>query len=134
MVIRVQASESSFRGDWVEGGIDDVVVSYLVCSGGAPEPVDDLTADLLQEDIVLLWTEPASEGGVDRYVVYRSDDPAVEGDSLAGTGGQAYTDAGAAGNAGVNYYYSVKAVNGGGLKSEHSNRVGEFDRQLSTAP
>ena len=134
MVIRVQASEGPLRGDWVEGGIDDVVISYLVCSGGAPEQIDDLTAELLQGDIVLEWTEPAGEGGVDRYVVYRSDNPEAEGDSLAGTAGTGYTDAGAAGDAGVNYYYTVKAVNGGGLKSEHSNRVGEFDRQLLTAP
>ena len=134
MVIRVQASESSVSGDWVEGGIDDVVVSYLVCSGGTPEAVDDLTASLRGGDIVLQWTEPASEGGVDRYVIYRSSDPAAEGDSLGSTGGNSYTDEGAAGDAGVNYYYMVKAVSGGGLKSEHSNRVGEFDRQLLTVP
>jgi len=134
MVIRVQASESPLRGDWVEGGIDDVVVSYLVCSGGAPEAVDDLTASLLENDIVLQWTEPPSEGGVDHYIVYRSADPVLAGDSLAGIGGTSYTDAGAAGDAGVNYYYTVKAVGGGGLKSEHSNRVGEFDRDVMTMP
>jgi len=134
MVIRVQASEGPLRGDWVEGGIDDVVISFLVCSGGAPEAVGDLTASLVEGDIVLEWTEPAGEGGVDRYVVYRSGNPVAEGDSLAGTGGTSYTDAGAAGDTGVNYTYTVKAVGAGGLKSEASNRVGEFDCQLITQP
>jgi hypothetical protein len=134
MVIRVQASEGPPKGDWVEGGIDDVVISAVECIGGPPEAVDDLTADLLEGDIFLGWTEPVSESGVDRYVIYRSSDPVVEGDSLADTGGNSYIDAGAAGDAGMNYYYTVKAVSGGGLKSEHSNRVGEFDGELMTTP
>jgi hypothetical protein len=134
MVIRGQASEGPLHGDWVEGGIDDVLISYLVCSGGAPGAVDDLSAELLEGDIVLQWTEPVSESGVDRYVIYRSGDPAAEGDSLAGTSGTGYTDLGAAGDAGQNYFYTVKAVSGGGLKSEASNRVGEFDRELMMVP
>jgi hypothetical protein len=133
MVIRVQASESPVDGDYVEGGIDDVFISRVECAG-PPEAIDDLAIDLLEGDIYLWWTEPYSEGGVDSYVVYRSTSPGSLGDSLAGTTGIDYTDEGAAGNTGSNYYYTVKAVDGGGLKSGESNQVGEFDCGLINAP
>jgi hypothetical protein len=42
-----------------------------------------------------------------------------------------YTDAGAAGVVGTNYYYIVKAVDALGRKSAESNKVGEFDHSLS---
>ena len=53
------------------------------------------------------------------------------GDSLAGTTEADYTDGGAAGDTGTNYYYTVKAVGGGGLKSGESNQVGEYDCVLT---
>jgi hypothetical protein len=135
MVIRVQASESPPEGDYVEGGIDDVFISWVNCASGPPEAIGDLAAHLVKDDISLHWTEPYSEGGVSHYVIYRSTDAAAEGDSLGGTGGSSYLDAGAAGNAGANHFYTVRAVDSGGLKSEHSNRVGEFDRELlDTSP
>ena len=85
------------------------------------ETVDELTVNY-------------SEGGVDRYVVYRSTSAGTEGDSLAGTADGEYTDVGAAGDTATSYYYTVKAVGSGGLKSEGSNQVGEFDRSLVNAP
>jgi C1A family cysteine protease len=118
----------------IESLIDDFIVSTLTCSSNPPEAIDDLAAHMLEGDIVLQWTEPASEGGVDRYVVYRSTDVAIPGDSLAGTASPSYTDPGAAGDTGTNYYYTVKAVGSGGLKSEASNKTGEFDVDLINAP
>ncbi len=132
MVIRVQASESPANGDYVEGGIDDLLISYVKCTAGPPEAIDDLGVQLVEGDIFLHWTEPFSEGGVERYVIYRSTDAASSGDSLAGTSDIIYTDVGAGGNVGENYFYMVKAVDG--LKSEASNQVGEFDVDLLNAP
>jgi hypothetical protein len=126
----------STDGGWRYCGwnIDDIRLSAFECSGGPPEAIDDLTCELAESDIFLHWTEPNSEGGVSYYVVYRSSDPEAAGDSLAGTTGANYTDVGAAGDAGTNYYYTVKAVDGGGLKSAQSNKVGEFDADLINAP
>jgi hypothetical protein len=68
---------------------------------------------------------------VDRYVIYREDDPAVEpADSIGFTAGTAYTDPGAAGATGTNYTYIVRAASDAKGKSAPSNRVGEFDIDL----
>jgi hypothetical protein len=119
----------STDGGWRYCGwnIDDLQLVAFSCVGGPPEAIDDLTASLLQGDIVLNWTEPNSEGGVSGYIVYRSTDSAAAGDSLDSTSDITYTDTGAAGDSGTNYYYTVKAVDGGGQKSLESNKVGEFD-------
>jgi hypothetical protein len=110
--------------------IDDIQLVAFECVGGPPEAVDDLAIDLLKNDIHLYWTEPFAEGGVDHYVVCRSTDPDVPGDSLAGTADTEYTDVGAAKNTAINYYYTVQVVDGGGQKSLDSNKVGEFDMNL----
>ena len=130
--VRFEASDLN-DGSVVEAGIDDFAVSTFSCASFPPDAVDDLTAQLLEDDIFLQWTEPNSDSGVDRYVVYRSTDAVSPGDSLAGTSSPDYTDPGAAGGTAANYYYTVKAV-GSGLKSEESNRVGEFDREVLNAP
>jgi hypothetical protein len=72
--------------------------------------------------------------GVVYYVVYRSTAITSLGDSLAGTIDTTYTDLGAAGIVGTNYFYVVKAKDAAGNKSEESNKVGEFDRGLINAP
>jgi hypothetical protein len=130
--VRFEASDLN-DGSVVEAGIDDFSVAAFSCTASPPDAVDDLAAQMLEGDIVLQWTEPGSEGGVDRYVVYRSSDPLASGDSLAGTSNSAYTDPGAAGSTGANYYYTVKAVSNG-LKSEASNMAGEFDIELINGP
>jgi hypothetical protein len=134
MVIRVQASEGPPQGDIVEGGLDDFLISFVQCAEDPPEAVNDLAIGFDKGDIRLWWTEPFSEGGVDRYVVYRSTAVGSPGDSLAGTTATTYTDVGAAGVMGTNYYYTVKAADGAGRKSEESNKVGEFDCGLINAP
>jgi hypothetical protein len=44
-----------------------------------------------------------------------------------------FTDPGAAGSTGTNYYYVVRAVDDGQAKSTDSNQVGEFNRELGTS-
>jgi hypothetical protein len=131
--VRFEASDLN-AGSVVEAGIDDFLVSSFSCVSSPPEAVDDLAINLSEGDVYLWWTEPYSEGGVDRYVVYRSTSSGSLGDSLAGTTESDYTDGGAIGDTGTNYYYTVKAVGSGGLKSEGSNQVGEFDCGLINAP
>jgi hypothetical protein len=105
--------------------IGDPTLRINVCS--PPVAVDDLTGILSKEDICLQWTEPFSECGVSRYVVYRSDLAGSLGDSLAGTADTVFIDPDVAG---TNCYYTVKAVDPAGQKSEGSNQVGEFNRDL----
>ena len=98
-----------------------------------PEAVDDLASTKSAGDIVLTWSPVSQDTAgnpltVDRYVIYRDDDPAVEpSDSIGVTAGADYTDPGAAGSTGVNFYYVVRAVSDAKGKSAPSNRVGEFD-------
>jgi hypothetical protein len=98
----------------------------------APPPVTDLAIGLRHDDIFLSWS-PSPEESVTRYVVYRQTDseflPAPQ-DSIGGTADTAYFDLGAAGTAGTNYYYAVKAVNGTGQKSDPSGIAGEYDIHL----
>jgi len=84
-------------------------------------------------DMYLDWTDYCGQEGVDHYVIYRSTMADVKGDSLAGTTDGWYTDAGAAGTVGTNYFYTVEVVDGVGSRFD-SNQMGEFDKDLITAP
>jgi len=112
---------------WIYGSSGDLT---------SPEAIDDLAINLadgsksLSGNMYLSWGEPYDESGISRYVVYRSTDPSVTGDSIAGALDTTYTDAGAAGDTLSNHFYIVKAVDAAGNRSVESNRVGEFDRQL----
>jgi hypothetical protein len=115
--------------------IDDLQLIAFDCeSGDPPQAIDDLTCQLEKSDIYLSWTEPYADKGVTQYVVYRGADADASGDSLAGTSDTFYSDVGAAGDAGTNYFYTVKAVDSIGQKSEDSNKVGEIDLDLINAP
>ncbi len=98
----------------------------------APPPVTDLTVQKCADDLVLTWTSPEAKTII-RYVIYRDTDsdfvPAPD-DSIGGTADTSYTDAGAVGGSSTGYYYAIKAVSDSGGKSEPSNCVGEFDRDL----
>ncbi len=108
-------------------------------SGGAgspPQPVDDLVAMIIDGaksssgNILLVWTEPYSESGVDYYVIYRSTAPETEGDSLATSSAAQYIDADVLGDVLTNHYYTIRVVDLEGRKSSSSNSVGEFERGL----
>jgi|GEM_PF-1956877 len=100
-----------------------------------PNAVADLSSHLIESDIHLEWSAVTADTtgakeGVSHYVVYRSTDPgfsADPADSLAAVTETHYQDAGTAGGVGTDYYYIVRAVDYGGLKSENSATVGEFD-------
>ncbi len=107
-------------------------------SDAPPAAVTDLASHKSGGDIVLTWSAVTSDTlgqpeTVDEYVIYRDTDPAiVPGDSIGATAGTAYTDPGAAGTSGTNYYYAVRAADDAGAKSTPSGPVGEFDRQVLT--
>jgi len=99
----------------------------------APSTIGDLTIDLSKNDIVLGWSHSADNMAIDYYIVYRVTQPYFEptaGDSIAGSKGNSYTDPGAAGTVGTNYFYLVKATDPSRNLAEDSNRVGEFDSQM----
>ena len=107
-----------------------------ISSGAPPAAVNDLASFKSGPDIVLTWTPVTTDTlgnpeTIDGYVVYRNSDPAViPGDSIGTATSPEYTDPGAAGSTGTNYFYVIKAVDDGQAKSEPSNTVGEFDRGL----
>jgi len=97
-----------------------------------PETIGDLDVKLAGGDIFLHWTEPYDNVGVASYVIYRNTEATSSGYSLDDTSDTTYTDIGTAGDVSTNYYYTVRAVDGAGNKSKESNKVGEFDRNLSS--
>jgi len=128
--------------DWVEVLTDDTTtVDFALYQHGMdafpPEAIDNLTIALengsksTAGDMRLWWTEPFDSVGIDRYVVYRSMVPDSLGDSLIGTWDITYLDVGTAGDVDTNYFYTVKAVDAAGHKSDESNWVGEFDLSLT---
>jgi len=139
MQIRFEASDLS-SGSVVEAGIDDFWAATVWCQS-PPEAVGDLNAVLAgygsgspDPDIRLTWTEPASESGLDHYVIYRSTDPGGTMDSLAALSDTTYLDPGAGGDPAGNFYYLVRAVDALGRKGPVSGRVGEFDVEVINVP
>jgi len=125
--------------NWYNDTLTTQVQSKMVADLTPPEAIDDLAIALengsksADGDIRLYWTEPYDNVATTRYVVYRRTGVDSFDDSLASTMDTTYTDAGTAGEVGIDYFYTVKAVDAAGNKSEESNMVGEFDRSLSTA-
>jgi N-acetylmuramoyl-L-alanine amidase len=98
-----------------------------------------LPAGLSVADIILSWTavtidSAGSPENVSHYAVLRSQDPVLEGDSIAGVTGTSYLDVGAAGDTLTHYFYIVRAVDLSGNRSAPSDRVGEFDGYLQAGP
>jgi hypothetical protein len=99
-----------------------------------PSAIGDLAINLSKNDIVLGWSHSADNIAIDYYIVYRATQPYFEptaGDSIAGSKGNWYTDPGAAGTVGTNYFYVVTAIDPRGNLAEDSNQVGEFDTGLA---
>ena len=92
-------------------------------------------------DIRLIWSPVTTDTAgspitVEAYVIYRDSDPGFTPGptkELATTTDTTYVDSNAAGNTGVHYFYYVNARSGG-LESENSRCVGEFDKGLLSTP
>jgi hypothetical protein len=130
LFIASDASNSDTIGVYLNGNSID---------SSAPESIDDLMAFLdngskksYGGNIFLSWSEPFDNIGISHYVIYRSEEPNQLGDSLASTTTETYLDLNvcAIGHPYLHNYYTVKAVDYSGNKSEGSNRVGEFDKVL----
>ena len=105
--------------------------SETVIVSMAPPPVTDLEIALSKADLALTWSPPGQT--VAGYVIYRStqsDFVSTPADSIGGTSDTTYVDSGMAATPGSSHYYTIKAVSEFGQKSDPSNIVGEFDREL----
>jgi hypothetical protein len=99
-----------------------------------PTAIADLEAALSEDKVSLSWSPASDDVSVSYYVIYRSADPTFQpqaSDSIGWTMGTTFLDQDSpVGNAGINSYYAVKAVDVAGNKSMGSNKVGEFDKEL----
>jgi hypothetical protein len=115
--------------------------SFQVISEDAVPPAAPTGPTVIKagDDIFLHWP-PVDEDTagcpevIDYYVILRDIDPGSLGmkDSLDVSADTSYLDQTAAvGDAGVQHYYAVVAVDGGANKSAFSEAVGEFDKDLT---
>jgi len=124
-------------------GLFDVDTSDAVFIIDNPEPpaaISDLTVVLTDGSIRLSWTAITEDTlgmpiVVEYYNVYRNVDPYFSSgpaDSIGSTTGTFYLDpTPALKDTSVNHYYLVQAVSLQRRKSADSNRVGEFDRNMT---
>ncbi len=129
--VRVEDVGGSTQGDVLRA--DAIKIAITV----PPKAVDDL-AIVLEEssksssgNVHLDWSEPENTEGIDHYVIYRSQQPGLAGDSLAETTQTAFVDSGMVGDPDVHHYYTVRSVDVVGNRSETSGQVGEFDISLT---
>jgi hypothetical protein len=128
MCLRVQASEGPAAGDIIEAGIDDVLVA--AGTGSGPSPVSGLTIRKTGGCAALTWSPAAGAVG---YVVYRDSLAGFEAgpeDSLAYGVDTVYVDCEQI----IHGYYTVRAVDAAGQKSESSAQVGQFGREIMAVP
>jgi len=97
-----------------------------------PNPISDLSAGVTQsgDDVVLTWSVPWDNVGVDHFNIYRGPDIRLPIDPnffQATVGTSPWTDPGIAGNPETGHYYLVTAVDASDNESTASNRVGIID-------
>jgi hypothetical protein len=119
----------SFAEDDTERSAASEPARFHFVSYGPP-PVRDITIVAVDTCIALLWSPVAEAVG---YVVYRDSlagfSPGSE-DSLAQIADTTYLDCDTLSKG----YYVIRAVDAGGQKSEDSMQVGQFGKELQTAP
>ncbi|MCK4596673.1 hypothetical protein KAU04_01495, partial [bacterium] len=95
-------------------------------------------AQLMEEDIYLIWSPPVKAGEVDHYVIYRNESHDFmpgHTDSIGVTEDTTFVDTDpGVGSPSINHYYVVEAVSGEGYRSDRSSTVGEFDKYLQVTP
>jgi len=139
--VRFEASDLN-AGSVVEAGVDDFMISTFSCAEECPpEAVDDLTIALMGPDLMLQWSPVNVDTNgqpitIDYYAVFRCslDFFGPGSDPFMTTVDTFFVDdSGAKGSTEIQYFYSIKAVDGA-LESKFSDTVGEFDVDLITAP
>lgn len=104
---------------------DGTVLDAFISTG--PPPVSNLRAQVVDSCLALIWSSVTE---ANHYVIYRdslaSFEPAPE-DSVGATVDTSYVDCDPAA---VEAYYVVRAVDAFGRKSEDSQKVGQFQREL----
>ena len=138
VTVRVEDADGNTAGDVLRAdavkfaitvppkAVDDLVVQFEAGGEGPATSVKSSAGH-----IHLDWSEPENVEGIERYIIYRSQQPGQQGDSLAGTAQTAIIDSGVVGDPAVQHYYTVKAVDMAGNRSEASIQAGEFDRVLT---
>lgn len=121
------------------GSIDYIPYLFQSPDSIPPTRITDLTATLVDSCIALQWTAVSTDttgksDPVPFYFVYRDTIAGFfpePSDSIAVETTTVYLDCAVVGDASVNYYYSVRAVDYGYNLSSASNQVGEFDKSLT---
>ncbi|MCK4657157.1 MAG: hypothetical protein KAT85_08975, partial [candidate division Zixibacteria bacterium] len=116
-------------------------------TGVPPATITDLNAEVSVSSIRLFWSEITTDQigsvtAVDRYVIYRgtkayfaptpSDSIGVCTPGTTELFDSDLSGADVVGDTATNYFYVVRTVDIGGLFSDVSNRVGEYDYQMVT--
>jgi hypothetical protein len=138
-----------YYGGSVDMGADTVTIpdvidfsAWLILTSTPPRAVADLGGTRSGSDLQLAWlavTEDILGGALvpDHYVVYRRvNEPYFQpgaGDIIATPSTAAFTGTGVLGDPGQNHYYVVTAVDGAGVESAGSQRLGAFGFDLTPA-
>jgi len=116
----------AFAADSIEWGSAAQPIGFHFIYAGPPA-VADLKAMVADSCVVLIWS-PVAEA--DHYVIYRdsvvSFEPGPE-DSVGAAADTFYVDCD---HVDVQAYYVIRAVDAAGRKSEDSQQVGQFQREL----
>jgi len=111
--------------DWLMGAEDDT----------PPQAISDLILSVYNgTDVLLSWSVPWDDTGIDHYDIYRSLDSyfVPSSENLIQTEDTAgWTDYGAAGDPDFNPYYRIIAVDAAENESAPSNRVGVFNGDMN---
>jgi hypothetical protein len=116
--------------DGLPGGtnLSDLIYDLFATIEGGLSPIDDLTIAKMAETVQLIWTP---KSGADLYRIY-SDDADPDFTPISPTDSTTESTWTDPSPPALNRYYLVRAVKGAS-ESGDSNRVGTFDKDLSSA-
>ena len=100
-------------------------IGAFECAGGTAA-AQTMNATQVGDDVVISWAGGSLD---DAYYIYRDTSPyfyPTTGNLIANVGGTSFTDVGAVGDAGINYYYHlISGICAGTTPA--TNNVAEFD-------